>query len=71
MIADQPVSHHIDPEALKDVGAGSSIQAQQHLNFDIEIDEFWERLRAGYAHDPAFMSPVQNTDSTSIFKYVF
>ena len=57
MIADQPVSHYIDPEALKEVGTGLSTQAQQHLNLDVKIDEFWERLRAGYAHDPAFMSP--------------
>ena len=37
MIDDQPVSHHIDLEALKEVGAGLSIQEQQHLNFDIKI----------------------------------
>ena len=57
MIADQPVSHYIDPEALKEVGTGLCSQAHQHLNLDIEIDQFWERLRAGHAHDPAFKSP--------------
>ena len=43
MIADQPVSHHIDPEALKEAGTGLS--AQGLPNFDITIGVFWERLR--------------------------
>ena len=57
MITDQPVSHYIDPEALKEVSTGLAAQAHLHLSLDVKSDEFWERLHAGYAHEPAFMSP--------------
>jgi hypothetical protein len=32
-------------------------QAERLLNLDVSIDDFWERLRKGYAHDPAFAAP--------------
>lgn len=40
-------------------GAASDLQSQsdQFLNLDLRVDDFWSRLRAGYAHDPAFARP--------------
>eukprot|EP00892_Ulva_mutabilis_P006579 jgi/Ulvmu1/4293/UM002_0013.1 len=40
-------------------GAASDLQSQsdQFLNLDLRVDDFWSRLRAGYAHDPAFAHP--------------
>ena len=57
MVVDQPVGTYVDQEVLDAVGTELSSKADTFLELDIKIDDFWERLRSGYAHDPAFKTP--------------
>lgn len=47
----------LDPQTFQEIGADLNSQHNQHLTLDVAIDSFWERLRQGYAHDPAFRAP--------------
>ena len=57
MVVDQPTSDFLDQEVLNAVGTDLSSQSDNFPKLDVQIDEFWSRLRAGYAHDPTFKSP--------------
>ena len=47
----------IDQQTLADIGMSLHEQHTSNLNLDIRVDDFWSRLRQGYAHDPAFKTP--------------
>lgn len=54
---EQPEGMVIDQETFAEIGANLHDQHNKHLTLDTVIDDFWERLRTGYAHDPAFRNP--------------
>ena len=47
----------IDQETLANLGMDLKSQHNAHLSMDVIVDEFWSRLRKGYAHDPCFSNP--------------
>ena len=42
---------------FQELGTTLQHQHDSHLSLDVRLDEFWDRLRKGYAHDPAFAKP--------------
>ena len=44
-------------DQIENVSTHLESQHTNNLTLDIAVDEFWERLRTGYAHDPAFRTP--------------
>ena len=47
----------MDADAIEDLSTGLQSQHDRYLTLDVVVDDFWRRLRIGYAHDPAFKTP--------------
>lgn len=47
----------LDSDTFEDIGMHLKHQSERALTLDSAIDDFWDRVRIGYAHDPAFASP--------------
>ena len=46
-------------------------QADMFLHLDLTVDEFWSRVRSGYAHDAAFASPPSSYQFDSALRVYF
>ena len=47
----------LDPRTVENISESLHTQHASNLTLDSAVDDFWERLRAGYAHDSAFYEP--------------
>lgn len=56
----QPIEPDMDSHTMVDISTHLQSQHGKHITLDTIVDDFWERLRTGYAHDPAFRSPLPN-----------
>ena len=55
---DQPPEDIIlDQTVYEEMGANLKDQHNAHLSLNVVLADFWERVRVGYSHDPAFQSP--------------
>ena len=51
------IAPDMDSDDINMIGTDLASQHNSNLNLDSMVDDFWSRLRIGYAHDSAFATP--------------